>query len=252
VSSPTAFQQQFPHLPRKEERAGASNTSVLITLALLGGSVLAIGLICVVAAVWFSLSRSAFVPEELWEEHLAWVIETSVLPRGEEAAVLKEVKRLADACGPEKITGDQHEEVLAALEESPVFLLLDVGGIERDVVSASGLSRTDKEQGKRTVRRAARGVHAGKTSVDEFYAALPPGLFYRTRLTVALTEEALDEFSAQFAAAALPASDDDVRAALNRLDELADKAGMPDENWKFDISDEFARAVSAALAKANH
>jgi hypothetical protein len=149
----------------------------------------------------------------------------------------------------------QLEEVLTALQESPVFVLLDVGGIERDIVSASGLSQAEKEQGRRTVRRAARAVHAGKIPSGEFYGALPAGHFYPTLLAVALSEDELMEYNNQFiddqfTGEPPPASDGDVRSALARLAALAEKAGVPDEPWMFDVSDEFAKAVSGALAVA--
>jgi len=260
MSSPTPFQSQFPHLARKPGPPGTGGGKTLVPLVVVGGGILVLGALGAAVGVWMVLSAPQFVPEELWEEQLAFVIESSVLPPGEDAAVLKEARRLARACKPAKMSAAQLEEVLTALQESPVFVLLDVGGIERDIVSASGLSQAEKEQGRRTVRRAARGVHAGKIPSREFYGALPAGHFYPTLLTVALSEDELMEydnqffdnqfFDDQFTGEPPPASDGDVRSALARLAALAEKAGVPDEPWMFDVSDEFATAVSGALAVA--
>jgi hypothetical protein len=237
---------QFPDPPR----SSGDNSKLLLSLAILGAGVLLLILMGAAAGVWLVWTSPDFGYEadEFWEENLAWVVETSVLPPGEQAAVLKDVKRLGQACHPLKMSLAQQEEVLTALENSPVFVLLDVGAIERDFIDVSGLSAAEKERGRRAARRAARGVHAGKISSGDFYSAWPTGHFYPSQIVVALDEEEYEDYYNEFPEEAPPITDADVRAAIARLAALADAAGIPDEEWTFDISDEFKAAVDKALA----
>jgi hypothetical protein len=91
-------------------------------------------------------------------------------------------------------------------------------------------------------------VHAGKIASGNFYAALPQGYYYETRIAPALDEDDWAEFDAEFVLADQPITAPDIRAAMGRLNDLADGAAIPDEHWKFDISDEFKAAVDKALA----
>jgi len=248
MSNNSLFDRQFTGQPRETQPQTSSSGKLLLTLAIVGGGVILLFIVGAALGVWLVLSRQGYAAQELWEEHLAYVIETSVLPPGERTAVQQQVKRLARACSPMKMSQAQLEEVLSELEASPVFVLLDVGGIEQEIVGASGLSSAVQERARRTVRRAARGVHAGKIDSDDFYDALPPGYFFPTQLTVALRDEDLEEYNSQFSEPTQPASDDDIKAALVRLTALADSAGIAFEPWTFDVSDEFTTAVDRALA----
>ena len=245
MSNYAAF-NQFPDPPR----SSGGNGKLLLSLAILGAGVLLLFVIGIAAGAWLVWSSPGFgyEAEEFWEENLAYVVETSVLPPGEQAAVLKDVKRLGQECHPMKMSLAQQEEVLTELEKSAVFVLLDVGAIERDFIDVSGLPRAEKERGRRAARRAARGVHAGTISSGDFYSAWPAGHFYPSQIVVALDEEAYEDYYNQFPEEGPPITDGDVRAAVARLAELADAAGIQDEHWTFDMSDEFKAAVDKALA----
>jgi hypothetical protein len=238
--------------PEPGSRHSADNSPAgrgLLTAVILGGGVVVLFVIGAALGAWLVLWRPAqYEATEYWEAELAYVVETSVLPPGEHASIYAQLRRLARECDPERMSEAQLEEVLAALENSPVFVLLDVGAIEQDIVAKSGLSATEREDWKKTVRRAARGVHAGKVHTADFYAALPAGFFYKTELTVTLTEEWEEGAFDLPPAPETPASDEVVRASLSRLRTLAENAGIPDEPWSFDASDEFTRAVERALA----
>jgi hypothetical protein len=131
---------------------------VLPTLLVLGAGVLLLLVIGAAAGAWLVMSSPGFgyEAEEFWEEQLAWVVESSVLPRGEQAAVLKEVRRLAKACHPKRMSLAEQEEVLQELEKSPVFVLLDIGAIERDFIDVSGLPAAEMERGRRAARSTRR------------------------------------------------------------------------------------------------
>jgi hypothetical protein len=250
MSSPTPFRSLLDRPSHPSEPAKAGGGKLLATLAIVGGGLLLLAAVGAAAGLWLVLSGPRFVPEELWEEQLLFVIEASVLPPGESDQILQEVRRLSQACEPRKMSSAQLEEVLTTLQQSPVFVLLDVGGIERDIVSASGLTDAEKEQARLAVRRAARGVQAGRIASGDFYAALPAGYFFPTQVAVALSDEDLWDYNSQFESEPPPASDADVRAALLRLKTLADQAQVSGEPWTFDVGDEFAKAVSGALAVA--
>jgi hypothetical protein len=218
-------------------------------LLVLGGAVLLLFCGGAAAGLWLVLSGPHFEPEELWHEQLVYVIDTSILPAGEKKQVMSHVNRLAAACDSQVMDHGNLETVLTQLEASPVFVLLDVGWIDQAIVHAEGLSPAEQQAGGRTLIRAVRGVHAGRIASSEFYAALPKGYAYPTRLAIALDDEQLEAYYQGIEAETAPeASTDDIRAALARLKSLADGAAVPDEPWSYDISDEFGRAVDRALA----
>jgi hypothetical protein len=237
--------QQVPGPP-----PAGGNGKLLLSLLVLGAGVLLLAVLGAGVGAWliWSLPEFGYEAEEFWEEQLAWVVETSVLPPGEQAAMLKDVRRLAKECHPLKMSLAQQEEVLTELERSPVFVLLDVGAIEQEYIDVSDLPKAEKQRAKRAARRAARGVHEGKISSSDFYSAWPAGHFYPSQIVVALDEDAYEDYYNQFPEEVAAASDADVRTSVARLTALADAAGIPDEHWTFDASDQFKAAIDKALA----
>ncbi len=221
---------------------------ILLTAAIMAGGLLLLFAIGVALGFWLVLSQPVqYEANEDWEAFLAYVIDTSVVPPGEQAEVYGQIQRLAGACEARSLSPVEVEEVLAQLEKSSVFVLLDVGSIERDLIARSGLSAAEREQWKQAVRRAAHGVQMGRVSDVEFYDALPQGFFYPTDLTSVLSQgwvggttgpEGMDR----------TAADEDLRSSLARLRLLAENAGIPDEPWSPDVGDEFKAAVDRALA----
>jgi hypothetical protein len=246
MSNQLSSEPRFPDPARPVEPR--RNQTLLTAAILIGGLVLLFGVGALGGLLLVLLMPTRYEASEDWEAFLAYVVETSVLPAGERTAIYAQVRRLARECDPEEMTEAQLAEVLTSLQSSSVFVLLDVGGIEHDLVAESGLTPTEKEDWQRAVRRAARGVHLGKVTSAEFYAALPPGFFYETKLTDALAEDWYDEDDELPTAPDRPAGDHELRAALARLRLLGERAGVPDKPWTFDISDEFTVAVERALA----
>jgi hypothetical protein len=244
--SPSLLAPQ-PLPPPEPPRTDPSKT--LWALLVLAGGVLALFCAGAAAGAWLVYSGPYFEPEELWHSQLAFVVENAELPPREEKQVMSHVRRLARACDLDRMHYEDLETVLKKLEDSPVFMLMDMELVEQDVVQAPGLSAEEQRAGRRTLMRVARGVHAGKITSAQFYSALPTGHFYPSRLTIALSEEEFDSYYDALDAAEIPeASTDDFRASLARLKALADEASIADEPWTFDISDEFAKAVDRALA----
>jgi hypothetical protein len=221
---------------------------LLLTAAMMAGGLLFLGAIGAALGVWLVLSQPVqYEAREDWEAFLAFVVDTSVVPPGEREEIYGQIQRLAAACEARSLSPAEVEAVLSRLEKSAVFVLLDTGSIERDLIARSGLSPAEREQWKQAVRRAAYGVQLGKVSDVEFYDALPQGFFYPTNLTRVLSQgwdggttgpEGIDR----------SAADEDLRTALSRLRLLAENAGIPDEPWSPDVGEEFTAAVDRALA----
>ena len=131
-----------------------------------------------------------------------------------------------------------------------MFVLLDQGGIEREIVAQSGLPAAEKQAASRTLERAVRGVCGGQIAASDFYRRYP-GYYLPCELTAFLNEEELDQYIERIDSETFePAGDDQVRESLARLQKLADQAGIADEPWTTDASDEFGRAIEAALEAA--
>jgi hypothetical protein len=222
---------------------------VFLGLLLIGGGALILVSLAVVAGLGWAFSGR--LGESVWHEELLTTIEDSEIPRSEKSELVSHVNRLAAACRSGQINRDQLRTILTRLEESPVFVAMDLGGIEREVFVQSGLSQEERQAARNTLVRAVRGVFAGKISIDDFYGALPPGYYVRCELTAFLSQEELDQYYLEFDAEPFePATDDQVRQSLARLDKLAKDAGIRLDPWTIDISDELAKAIEEARKAA--
>jgi hypothetical protein len=245
--SPNWLEPQPLPPPAEPPRRGGNH--ILLGLLLLGGGTLLLFCIGAAGGMWLVLSGPYFEPEELWHQQLVYVIDTSVLPEDEKKDIMRHVKRLAVACDSDEMDYYELESVLMHLESSPVFMLLDVGWIDQAIVHAPVLPAAEQAAAARTLQRVARGVQAGKITSGEFYAALPKGYAQPTQLAIGLSDERLEAYYEQLEAEEFQeAGTGDIRASLARLKSLADGAGIPDEVWTFDISDQFGQAVDQALA----
>jgi hypothetical protein len=225
--------------------------NVFLGLLLIGGGILILVSLGVVAGLSWAFSGALGVSDDLWREQIIATIEESDIPRSEKSELIAHVNRLAAACKSGEISRDQLRTTLDSLEDSPVFVVMDLGGIEQDIVFQSGLSAEERQAARTTLLRAVRGVFEGQISIDDFYGALPPGYFIRAELTAFLSQKELDEYFVQLdELPSEPATDEEVRRSLARLDQLAKDAGIRSAVWTIDLSDELGRAIDQARAGA--
>ncbi|MEM6656170.1 MAG: hypothetical protein AAF596_10225 [Planctomycetota bacterium] len=208
-----------------EKRGGGCLKSCLIAAVVM---LLVVGL----GALWVSMnwkSLAASAGTGLVQQVLA----ESGLPAEEQAEVMVEVQRVADAFGSGELTLEESGAMLQELATSPVMSTFVLLAIERGYLDDSGLSDEEKTAGGLALKRFARGFISEQIdggAIDELMqhvADRDEEGNWQLRETVA---------------------DDDLRALIETAKAKADEAGVPDEVEPIDPSDEIKKVVDKALA----
>jgi hypothetical protein len=237
--------QPQPQYARPARRGG----SLIMGVVLVGGGILMLLSLLIVAGVWYAVSSVDRWLVGLGREAIVAVVEDSEIPEQEQTEVIAQVDRVVAAYKAGRIDQDDLAAIFEQLDNAPVFVAMDLGGIEQDIVAPSGLSDDEQQQARRTLERAFRGVHERKIEIADFYAALPAGFFYQSEFSAMRSEDELDNLAEQMENEEFqPATDDQVRKSLARLKQMADAAGIPDEPFSIDIGDEFKKVVDQVLA----
>jgi hypothetical protein len=169
------------------------------------------------------------------------VIDKSQLEAGEKTEVIGQVDRVVNAYKARKINQEDLKRVMEELQESPVFLLLPVWGMQQQYIEPSGLPEEEKKAGRQAFARALRGVFDKKISDQRLKEVLPDPYAGMEEMS----DEDLEKVEFQ---PPKPLSDEDVRKLIADVKKLADEAGIPDEPLEIDIGDEVKKAVDQALA----
>lgn len=181
----------------------------------------------------------------LVREGIVAVIEESEIPADEKTEVIAQVDRVVNAYKARKINQQDLERVMEELQDSPVFLLLPVWGMEKQYLEQSGLPEEEKQAGRQAFARAFRGVFEKKISEESLQSVMPDPY-------AAMDEMSDEDFEkmedVDFQPPPKPLTDEEVRKLIADVKKLADDAGIPDEPFTIDIGDEVKKAVDQALA----
>lgn len=158
-------------------------------------------------------------------------IEAAELPAQEKDELGVEVDRLADAFRTGKLSAEQMKDFMRRLAESPLATSIVVAVIENKYFEGSGLSDAEREEGRRELRRFARGVIERKIPEGERDAVIDH-VAERDGDTWEMREHV---------------TDDDLRALVAGSKAAADGANIPQEAEVVDLSDELQRIVDEAL-----
>lgn len=163
------------------------------------------------------------------------MVEASELPAQEQAEVKEQLTRVTDAFRENRISGDQVEQLLQQLVESPLIPSFMVGVADAKYLSKSGLAEEEKVEGRQSLGRFVRGLT--NEQIDE---------------------QALDEVMVHVADRGPngdwnlrdKVSDEDLRAFLAAIKTKADEAEIPLEVEAVDPSEEFRRIIDDVLGEA--
>ena len=252
----------------------------------MGGGCFAFGclgsvVLCVVlcaGSVWYVKTNFDVWMAGLAREVIVAMVNESEIPEQEKTEVIAQVDRVVSAYKQRKINQKDLERIMEELQDSPVFGMMMSYGLDKIYIDPSGLPEEEKQQARRTIRRAMRGVLDKKIKEEDFQAAMPESEFDETASMedetgetpaepAALPEEKpagekpveakpakdkpADDKPADTATEDIPEdaeiSDKEVREFVAKLKKLADDAQIPDEDFEIDIGDEIKRAVDEAL-----
>ncbi len=188
--------------------------------------VIVAGVVWWVSANWRSLAVGAI------KAPMIQVINDSSLPDDQKARVTAKIDTLAEDFKSGKISTDQMGKVLEAVAHSPIMPVSMVLMFDEHYVKPSKLPEAEKAAGRRTMERFARGMYEKKISEDRWNAASAP-------LTVP-GPSGKPEFKQVV-------TDEELRQFLANLKAEADKAAIPDEDFKINMADELDKAIDQAL-----
>ncbi|MEM9351536.1 MAG: hypothetical protein AAGA92_00840 [Planctomycetota bacterium] len=214
------------------EQQGTEEKSALSGCLLGCLVVTGLAILFLVAAAWW-VSRNW---RDLMSDYVSAAVKETLaesgLPEEEQAEVLVQVERLADAFRAGELDGPQLFSIFEELVESPLFSSMLVTAVERGYLDDSGLTDEEKSAGRVTLRRFIRGM------VDE---EIDEAGFDQVMVHIAdKRPDGSWEMRPQ-------ATDEQLRELLKTAKQLADEAEVAAEPEEVDPSDELKRIIDAAL-----
>lgn len=188
-------------------------------------------LVAVGIGVWVSMNWKNWVAD-IGKQVAADAISKSSLPAEDKARILKRINELADDFKSGKVSTEQMGKVMEQIAQSPLLPLGLVMAADEKYVKPSGLTDEDKEAGRRTLQRLARGV---------FEKSIPQsGLQEVMKLAMEPQPGGGERIKERL-------TDDELKAFLEKAKEKADAASVPDEPFEVNIADELEKAIDKAL-----
>jgi hypothetical protein len=216
--------------PAPQPRQGRSwvPTCLIGCLVVLVVSVLICG-----GVAWFLAPKIRGMSADVARKAFVEGIEASEMPAEDKQAVIAQVDRVVDAFKAGEIGVEEVGRIFEELAESPLFGLFLVFAADRQYIEPSGLTDEEKEEGRLTLQRVARGVFDKRIDSDDFERVLDTITVKKSGNNRQLKEKVTDS---------------ELRDFLADCTQLADKAEVPAEPYELDIGQEFERAVDRALS----
>lgn len=190
-------------------------------------------LVAVGIGVWISMNWKNWAAD-FGKQVAADAVAKSSLPEADKARIRNRINQLADDFKTGKVSTEQMGKVMEQIAQSPLLPLGLVMAADEKYVKPSGLTDEDKDAGRRTLQRLARGVFEksipdnDKQEVMKLVMEPQPGGGSGERLKERLT-------------------DDELKAFLEKAKEKADAAAVPDEPFEVNIADEIEKAIDNVL-----
>ncbi|MCI0359271.1 MAG: hypothetical protein L0211_12400 [Planctomycetaceae bacterium] len=236
------FEQKPPPYYAEPPRSSGSGCGLGLLIGCLGTLVVFV-LLCA-GTVWYVQRNAGKWMASVVREMIVSAVNASEIPAGEKTEVIAQIDRVVAAYKEGKVKPEDLEPMMMKLEKSPAFLLMEAWGLEKAYVEPSGLPADEKEQGRRTIDRALRGLCEQKITQQEFMGVVPQR---NVDVDVDLNDNGKAVFK-QGKNAQNQLTDEEVRKMLADLKKLADDAGIPDEPFEIDIGDEVKKLVDEMLA----
>jgi len=189
-------------------------------------------LVIVGLGAWYVTTHIQQLAGSVANKVVTGALEQSELPEQEKAEIMAQVKRVTDAMSENRLSEAQFTTLVGQLTESPLFATFIVGAIEFKYLDKSGRTDEEKQNGRLSMKRAMHGLFDGQIEESQLDTALQHigdrnndgGWKLRDSVT-----------------------DDELRAFLAAMKQLADDADIPMEVEEIDPSDELKRIIDSAL-----
>ena len=216
----------------RSERSGSGGKILLIfAIGCLGLILLAIAS-CAVGVFFLARNIRTF-GADIASAALTSAIEESELSESDKREIKAEVERIRDEFKAGNVSGEQVGLIFQALAESPLFPMGMLYAIEQEHIADSDLDAQEKEDARLVLQRVSRGLF--ERTIDAQQLNEPMRHISRT------DREGSFELKQKVSA-------EELRAFIAECRQLADDAGIPEEEFQVDIAAEFKRAVDRALS----
>ena len=228
-------QPQFPPTPptppqfATPPRSGGGN--FLFSLLLVGGGVLILGSVLVVAGVWYAVSSLEGWMVGLGREGVVAIVNVSHIPDGEKSEVIEQIDRVVAAYKAGDIGSEELDQLMLDLGDTPVIAYISFYGVDEQFLEDTTLPPDEQEALRLTYRRVLYGLTTHKIDVEEFAATMPDE--YRYERALAASEDKVNDL---------------VRQWSSHLKDLCDEAGVTNDPPAVDVGDEMKRLVDDLLA----
>ncbi len=156
------------------------------------------------------------------------VIEKAELPPEGKARIKERLNRLADDYKAGRLTNQQVGQIVQKIVKSPLLIIALTTSAEQHFVKPSGLSEDEKQVAHRSLERYARGLFESK---------------FDDKQQEAVMNLLMDEDGEHRKKLKQRMTDEEVRAFLAKVKEVADAVEIPDEPFEVDIAAEFEKAI---------
>jgi ABC-type transporter MlaC component len=160
-------------------------------------------------------------------------VNDSSIPQEQKTSINQRVDQVVKDWKDGKVSMEQLGEVIEAIAQSPVMPLAMVGLADRQYVEPSAMTKDEKDAGRRSLQRFARGVYEKK---------IPQSATDELLKTVQVTDGSGNRQMKQVL------TPEELRAFLDLAKKHADDAKMPDEAFEINYADEINKAIDKVLA----
>jgi len=216
------------------------------TLAL--GCLIVVGVLVVVLAGggWFVWSHWKGWTADAMESVMMKATAKADIDDAEKAQVEDELRRLTAGFRRGDVTVGELLEVAKAVTESPLIPAAVLFGARTQYLDPSGLSDEEKAAGTLALSRLAHGVYDG--SIDPAVLSKVFGPISTTSGSGRGVHVSTPNFQLHLRPPA-DVTDDELLQVITLATQQADDAGVPDEPYTIDASDEIAKVIGETLGR---
>lgn len=173
------------------------------------------------------------------------MVQQAPLPQDQKDQILTSMKGVADDFKAGKITTEQLGSVMKEVAEGPILPASIVMAVDSAYLKPSGLPQEEKDAGKRTIDRFARGIYERKFTDEEVHKVLEPV----SQGNVAIGGPNQQVNQNRNYQLKQKVNDAELRDFLARAKTKADEKQVPDEAFNVDVAAELDKAIKKALGR---
>lgn len=190
-----------------------------------------------VGLYWFFTSGKKVITDEV-RGKIVEKIEASGLPFEQQAALKAEIERISDAFKSGDISIKELVMILEEFEQSPVMSVVRYYEVQGDPLARDSISAEERNKAMLTIRRFIYGVFTESIPESAVEDLMEPFILDSSK------GEGVEKLKFRENIA-----DEEIFAALDKAEALADEADIPTENLSPDIANEVREIVNRILKR---